>query len=444
MSLFHENRLPSLIPIFVAAFFYAANLDLWAETRTWTRTDGKTVEAELAKVTAVNATLKLAGGRLHDIRISQLSAADQQYIADWFAKQKKMAKGDGTTSKPEAAANAALGYVPVKPRPLPIPDQREMPQAGTKLCRLVVVETPDANRDLDKGAYTKIQEDDFTDLVKLGERMADRNVAAIREGGLPLLWQNDGTVLRERGAKGAVAVFSEKAEAMPLVWLTEGGKVDLIAGNGDLKKSVKRLQKVSCLNTMQNTIFTIDGKGKRKVQGGWMVSDKMVQFFEESGQDIAGLIPGAPWGFRVLRTNGRIDVLAEGLKLRRGDEEGVLAEILTSNFGFRPDGTCFPYRGYGWMTEPLKQIGHVHRITHGGGLVAVQQKVDGPWMIWNERKGNQRDPELEAVFGDAGDLQFQYDRAWYALLPAESVPRSGLYKMDEIIAVRKNATSSGK
>jgi hypothetical protein len=57
---------------------------LTAELRTFTSTDGRTVEAEILAAAPDNVTLKLATGQTVVSPLNRFSEADQKHIADWL------------------------------------------------------------------------------------------------------------------------------------------------------------------------------------------------------------------------------------------------------------------------------------------------------------------------------------------------------------------------
>lgn len=65
----------------------------FAETRTWTSTDGKSIEAELVRASDTTVTVKLENGKNVPIKLNQLSEDDQKFVKDWQAdvKEKEMA-----------------------------------------------------------------------------------------------------------------------------------------------------------------------------------------------------------------------------------------------------------------------------------------------------------------------------------------------------------------
>lgn len=79
-----------------------------AEGRTWTNTQGKTLEAEFVKLDGQKAVLPRAGGQTVTIPLNQLSKADQDFIA-----------GQGTAAAP---ANPADNYKQPWPRTVKCPD----------------------------------------------------------------------------------------------------------------------------------------------------------------------------------------------------------------------------------------------------------------------------------------------------------------------------------
>jgi hypothetical protein len=65
---------------------------LRAEPRTFTNTDGKTVEAELLTVEGDFAVLKLPSGKGAKVPLKSLSESDQSYITAWWAENKDKLK----------------------------------------------------------------------------------------------------------------------------------------------------------------------------------------------------------------------------------------------------------------------------------------------------------------------------------------------------------------
>lgn len=53
---------------------------LQAAPRTWTNQEGKTIEAELMRVEGDKVRLQLTGGKVYDVPVATLSAADQEFI----------------------------------------------------------------------------------------------------------------------------------------------------------------------------------------------------------------------------------------------------------------------------------------------------------------------------------------------------------------------------
>jgi len=76
-------------------------------------------------------------------------------------------------------------------------------------------------------------------------------------------------------------------------------------------------------------------------------------------------------------------------------------------------------------------------------MLALQQSEDRAWQIWsgNENSKEQWKPDekLNLALKDAAEIRLQHSsgRYIYALLPADTVPRSGLWNVDELIAARE-------
>lgn len=74
-----------------AVFFLSPGL-LQAETRSWTNSEGRTIEAELVDVNGGNAVLKMSG-RNFEVPVTSISKSDQEFIAQW----EKSAPTDSST-----------------------------------------------------------------------------------------------------------------------------------------------------------------------------------------------------------------------------------------------------------------------------------------------------------------------------------------------------------
>lgn len=69
---------------FITAAALLTLTPVYAATRTFTSTDGRTVVAEITSATSAQATLKLADGRETVVPLNRLSPADQEYVATWI------------------------------------------------------------------------------------------------------------------------------------------------------------------------------------------------------------------------------------------------------------------------------------------------------------------------------------------------------------------------
>ena len=72
----------------VAALSVAASGLRAGEVRVWTSADGKTVNAELVGATDTTVTIKAEGGREYTLAHERLSAADQEFVAEYLKAKK--------------------------------------------------------------------------------------------------------------------------------------------------------------------------------------------------------------------------------------------------------------------------------------------------------------------------------------------------------------------
>jgi nucleoredoxin len=97
------------LPITAAAtlLLAATLLTAPAETRTWTNSDGKEINAELARIDGTNAVLTMSG-KEYPVAINTLCPDDQEFIKQWQAAQAPAdADPDAATSESDSPSGAA-------------------------------------------------------------------------------------------------------------------------------------------------------------------------------------------------------------------------------------------------------------------------------------------------------------------------------------------------
>ncbi|MEJ6581441.1 MAG: hypothetical protein QNL33_08615 [Akkermansiaceae bacterium] len=71
-----------------------------AELRTFTNTEGTTIEAELIKASGSEVVLRIKGGPLAQVNIATLSEADKDFIQTWIADKVLSRQVQETTIEP--------------------------------------------------------------------------------------------------------------------------------------------------------------------------------------------------------------------------------------------------------------------------------------------------------------------------------------------------------
>lgn len=90
----NSNRLRSpgkrsarFVPLIAAVVLAGLALPAFTEARTFTSTDGRTIEGEVVRVEKETALLKLAGGRTVNVPFRLLVDADRAYLEDWVRQE---------------------------------------------------------------------------------------------------------------------------------------------------------------------------------------------------------------------------------------------------------------------------------------------------------------------------------------------------------------------
>lgn len=385
------------------------------EVRTWTRTDGKTVEAELVGVEKDKAKLKLSDGNVYEFPMLGLSLADQEYAAKWLDERNSPAAGSATSGPS-----------------FPLPDPSGYPALPKEPCRIVIVRLPGASSELPHGGFDKVASDDYADVVQLGEAMQGANVLAIRQDGGVNLWRADGEKIVPRGADAVVAYDS--GFRSQLVWVASDGSLQCESENRDFEREVRRIKDVVRLRAYGWGLFAISADGTRH-----LVSGRIGPVLEEAGVDVQELMDVSSLignGFWALLRDGTL-LSFDGTGLKTKSDPGSYVALPHSHIQRRVNGK---FDGFAMAHAFAAGLDYdpasTPEIHVGGGAGAHRTTPAGEWEILLQDPKWLVDSRLMQAFGDAADLHIQESLYLYALLPAESVPRSGLWDLDELIAAR--------
>ena len=85
------NTARSIRSLTLALSISASINSAFAETHTFTNSEGKTIKAEITQVSPGKVTLKTDNGKSYTFPINKLSDADKTYIKDWHEKNKSNA-----------------------------------------------------------------------------------------------------------------------------------------------------------------------------------------------------------------------------------------------------------------------------------------------------------------------------------------------------------------
>jgi predicted peptidase len=93
-----------LVLFLLWSVFSIGSLHADERSRTWTASDGRTLEGQYLRSTAQSTSLRLKGGKVVDIALEKLSAADREHIATLVQRQAIAAqRSDGLRKGPYAA-----------------------------------------------------------------------------------------------------------------------------------------------------------------------------------------------------------------------------------------------------------------------------------------------------------------------------------------------------
>lgn len=318
----------------------------------------------------------------------------------------------------------------------PLPDPDGYPALPTKKGRIVFVRTSGEKIEFNETALNGIMKDDHDDIVALGDLFSEVAVCAIRADGRPVCWMFDGRKIDPRNVS-AVKVWN--AVGVPMLWVDKDGKARGIDTAGGLENALRALGKVRYLSPTHNFVFAIDAAGTRHLLGNVRDHPNVVRAFEKKEDVVEAHFGGATY-ITVLRSDGS----AAGFVNEDPPNEYAPPQTYSSLPAFRigrtPEGEV---NALGPNLEFFDTIrdqvdGKLIRVKReGAGTHFAIQAETGKWYIF-EAIGNQRVRSEESEIALAGAIDIYPTKAGFvALLPSESVPRSGIWEIEELTAARR-------
>lgn len=391
-----------------------AQSSLFAELRTWTRADGKTVQAELVTVDDGKATLRLENGTEFGIEVLQLSLSDQNFLAEEAGKPK-------TTGTSGARIGASF----------PLADPASLSERPTAECRIAIVKIPTNKIDLSHTAFEQIEKEDLTDIVKLGSVMQGASVLAIRKNGDAVLWKDSGETVTPHQSDALIAF--DPASQLEMVWVTSDGILRSEGQNRDLDREMRRIGEVVKVQCIDNGIFAVTADGKRHLFDPRRSGDLTGAGIDL--QNVAEIAPRVANTYVVLDREGVTYHFTNGkLDKKSGPREFValphshLRHQANDNFVGFAMAHAFAQTLNWDAGAPLP------RIHLSPGISAHRVTADGKWDVWVQSDKWQMDDKWTQTFEDAVDLYMANGQYLYALFPAEKLPRSGYWELNELFS----------
>lgn len=96
--------------LLLVLFSFTVPFSAWAELRSWTNSEGKTIEADLISLEGEEITLKMENGRTYTFALASLSAPDQEFAKAWKAEQDAIANAPKPKTEPLMAIPGKVLY----------------------------------------------------------------------------------------------------------------------------------------------------------------------------------------------------------------------------------------------------------------------------------------------------------------------------------------------
>ncbi len=325
--------------------------------------------------------------------------------------------------------------------PLPIP---ELPPLPVEKCRLVAFFLEKAEADSNHRKLKPIQNDDYDDLVKFG-RFGGPQAVAIRSNGEAVWWRTSGKIVSPPGAVVAI----RNRDGAELFTLNKRGEAWVAGDGADSFPGLKTAQEIAELAAYDGLAVAIHRDGSVSLYGKNAKSLNPRKVLEV--EDPRRLAWVSERFLLVIRSGGQI------AKIENAQISETFAEKAVESYNpFGPPQLFRNPAGEFFSNEPSyeHQVRFFNQVSDPIFAVlsypwAMAAKTKFGWQIkFRQRTQGERwrsDPKVESLVADAVDLRIVQDLNHLlvlALLPADTVPRSGLWDVDELIAARANWSSS--
>ena len=346
----------------------------------------------------------------------------------------------GTSSKPPNTRRHYADEPPQTPVTFPLPDPIGYPPLPTEKCRLVVVRTPLSNPKTPLAGFAKVEADDETDIVKLASDGGIQGaVVAISSSGQPILWEPGGIRVAPRDAKSVEAFNYNRP--LGFLWIDKDGNVSCHTDvEGDDKSELEALKNVVYAKVTNGLFFGITSDGKRHLIGPGKDLEPIASIKKELDR-IHQISFAGPNFSTFLTSEGEKIGISPHPEEKDRKAEGKFVHLFYTGAATNENGRLevFSYEIEEFLSNAnrAKQSSRCVAATGSGGLAAFQM-LDGPWVFgWKVGEKWEESEKLGVALNGATQVEYGSGNFFYALLPADTVPRSGLWDIDELIAARE-------
>ncbi len=404
----------------------------------------KSLEAELGvdlseALTELQTNL-VRQGRIEDavdVRDFRQGTAYTAFLGGVSAKPAPPERMEKAPAPKQAIAPEPERIAPVEELVFPPRIPQSPPPLPTEKCKLVIVPAPDGPSQKEERTLKTMshlaRETESADWVKLGDSMVADYVIAIRASGEVVEWT-------ERGKREHPGPFSQALinYGLPLVTLSASGRIHF-HGEFEGKEELETLTNIVSISACQGVLAALDSSGRVRGAGSRAGLPAFKAIFAQSEPSCqANLLHAQAIS---LRKDGQVKRFHNGGSVLEGSD---IARLLFLGAVDKDGGFQLPLRMPPPVLDAVREssvsvknvrafhLGATVVIGHGGAPILHLYDPDSE-KHWS------RAPKFEQALAGAVDVcpLIHRNKRWFvALLPANTVPRSGLWDVDELISAR--------
>ena len=322
--------------------------------------------------------------------------------------------------------------------PNPGSETPDAPTQSAKKSRIVAITLQQGEQDEKYNLiFDRIAQDDLTDIVSLGSPLPFNHLVAIRDNGTMVAWQGS----KARQDTTGDFVWAVRHHYLPPIGLQSTGQILAgPSGETEFKSRIEQIDDAVSISASNGVLAAVREDGSIEVIG--KESEKpFPQFLKQQRNNVSQIFMDGNTHARVLTRDGKVIDYRDNSVSTLADN---IATMHTFHFGKNLDGELIAWgpgsKDVNRMIGAENNLPESAYLTHDWLVLMYKNGERHFWTGESRRLANwKRDRNMERAIHGATQLRRLAWEQWrwlVVLIPADSVPRSGLWEVHDLVKAR--------